>query len=230
MENCSFTKNSCYKSFMTNNMTDFLFSLYFQTYVVVFLLILLTFKSVGARAVRKSCGKYLADRISDLCKARGGYSQLTSADSEQRSHRRTKRGIVEECCRQSCTDTILMQYCMEQVEQPEEVVMSNEESKSTTPPTTARTVEQLVSGLDPPKTSSILLMTVSFSFLSHLRRDFHSMLCRWSLELCDRNSTELMPNTWVADENSTTVLTRCVKKLSDCDIQNMENAPNELNH
>ncbi|XP_062701784.1 bombyxin B-1 homolog isoform X1 [Aedes albopictus] len=120
------------------------------TYVVVFLLILLTFKSVGARAVRKSCGKYLADRISDLCKARGGYSQLTSADSEQRSHRRIKRGIVEECCHQqcceyslSCTDTILMQYCMEQVEQPEEVVMSNEESKSTTPPTTARTVEQL---------------------------------------------------------------------------------------
>lgn len=113
------------------------------TYIVVFLLILLTFKSVEARAVRKSCGKYLADRISDLCKARGGYSQLTSGDSEQRSHRRVKRGVVEECCRQSCTDTILMQYCMEQVEQPEDVAMSREESKPTTPPTTARTVEQL---------------------------------------------------------------------------------------
>ncbi|EAT44034.1 AAEL004547-PB [Aedes aegypti] len=113
------------------------------TYVVVFLLILLIPKTVDARAVRKSCGKYLADRISDLCKARGGYSQLTSVESERRSHRRSKRGIVEECCHQSCTDTILMQYCMEQVEQPEDVMASNEESKSTTPAATERSVNQL---------------------------------------------------------------------------------------
>lgn len=123
----------------------FLLPLYLQTYVVVFLLILLIPKTVDARAVRKSCGKYLADRISDLCKARGGYSQLTSVESERRSHRRSKRGIVEECCHQSCTDTILMQYCMEQVEQPEDVMASNEESKSTTPAATERSVNQLVS-------------------------------------------------------------------------------------
>ncbi|XP_053697684.1 insulin-like growth factor I [Sabethes cyaneus] len=68
---------------------------------------------VHGRAVRRSCGKYLADRISDICKVRGGYTQLSSSFIQHQSHRRKKRGVVEECCKRSCTDDTLIQYCME---------------------------------------------------------------------------------------------------------------------
>ncbi|KAL1373536.1 hypothetical protein pipiens_018607 [Culex pipiens pipiens] len=83
-------------------------------------IVLLMTHHAHARAVRRSCGKYLADRIYDICKARGGYSQLSAAPSTttttrapELSHRRVRRGVVEECCRQSCTDATLIQYCME---------------------------------------------------------------------------------------------------------------------
>lgn len=79
---------------------------------------------VHARAVRRSCGKYLADRIYDICKARGGYSQLNLAPTTRTpefNHRRVKRGVVEECCRQSCTDSALIQYCANNVESAESV-------------------------------------------------------------------------------------------------------------
>lgn len=71
---------------------------------------------VHTRAVRRSCGKYLADRIYEICKARGGYNQLNVAPTTEApkfSHRRVKRGVVEECCRKSCTDLQLQIYCME---------------------------------------------------------------------------------------------------------------------
>ncbi|XP_062539457.1 bombyxin B-2 homolog [Armigeres subalbatus] len=112
------------------------------TFIVLLFLTMLLITNVSARAVRRSCGKYLADRISDLCKVRGGYSQLGSVDGGMQPYRRRKRGIVDECCKQSCTDAALMQYCMEQVEEPEEVVTSNEESKPTTPATTEKIVKQ----------------------------------------------------------------------------------------
>lgn len=141
------------------------------TFLVVFVLIILTNMNVSARAVRKSCGKYFADRISDLCKARGGYSQLGSVDSEQQSHHRTKRGIVEECCHQSCTDTVLMQYCMEQVEEPEDVVF-NEDSKSTTPATTKKPVKQL------PYTTRFPFNTVPMEF-GTLRPEFNKINAKY---------------------------------------------------
>lgn len=109
---------------------------------VVFFIVVL-YSDVNARALRRSCGKYLADRISDLCKARGGYNQLSSSDSAALSHHRSKRGVVDECCKQSCTDTTLMQYCMEQVEEPAVEVVSKRESKSTTLAPTEKSVEQV---------------------------------------------------------------------------------------
>lgn len=82
----------------------------------LFVTIVLLSHHVHARAVRRSCGKYLANRIYEICKARGGYSQLNvtpTTRTPEFSHRRVKRGVVEECCRQSCTDSTLIQYCME---------------------------------------------------------------------------------------------------------------------
>lgn len=111
-------------------------------FMTVVLLIVLSSSNIYARVLRRSCGKYLADRISDLCNARGGYNQLSSTDSLLQTHHRAKRGVVEECCKQSCTDTTLIQYCMEQAEEPEVVVISNEESKFTTPTPMKKSLEQ----------------------------------------------------------------------------------------
>lgn len=113
------------------------------TFVTIVLLIMLSKSNVNARALRRSCGKYLADRISDLCKVRGGYNQLSFTDSAQQIHHRAKRGVVEECCKQTCTDTTLIQYCMEQAEEPEVEVISNKESKATTPAPTKKSLEQI---------------------------------------------------------------------------------------
>lgn len=110
--------------------------------MTVAVLIVLSSSNVNARALRRSCGKYLADRISDLCKVRGGYNQLSSTDRIHQPHSRAKRGVVEECCKQSCTDTTLIQYCMEQAEEPDVVVISNEEIKVTTPAPTEKSLEQ----------------------------------------------------------------------------------------
>ncbi|XP_058467984.1 bombyxin B-7-like [Malaya genurostris] len=91
--------------------------------------------NVSGRAVRRSCGKYLADRISDICKVRGGYSQLSSSLNQQSSNHRAKRGIVEECCKRSCTDDTLIQYCMEHssMENSEEPAVINNHNKVTSP-------------------------------------------------------------------------------------------------
>lgn len=106
---------------------------------------------VHTRAVRRSCGKYLADRIYDICKARGGYSQLSvtpTTRAPEFSHRRVKRGVVEECCRQSCTDLQLQIYCMESaVESAESVLFDNgvEQIKSTVSFPTEKSTNQIFS-------------------------------------------------------------------------------------
>ncbi|XP_059617238.1 insulin-like peptide [Phlebotomus argentipes] len=58
--------------------------------------------------VRKSCGSELADRIASVCN--GEYNELYFSDSEP--HTRVRRGIVDECCKNSCSDSKLKsQYC-----------------------------------------------------------------------------------------------------------------------
>lgn len=102
-------------------MNTFLNKIFYLLQELIVTIVFLMTHHVHARAVRRSCGKYLADRIYDICKARGGYSQLSAAPSTtttttrapELSHRRVRRGVVEECCRQSCTDATLIQYCME---------------------------------------------------------------------------------------------------------------------
>lgn len=128
--------------------------------------------NVNSRAVRKSCGKYLADRISDICKVRGGYTQLGFVDSGTPFHHRRKRGIVEECCKQSCTDAALMQYCMEQVEEPEEVVTSMEEGKPAIPATTEKVVKQ------PLFTTKFPFNTLPMEF-GTVRPEFHRINAKY---------------------------------------------------
>lgn len=110
------------------------------TFITVVLLIMLSCSNVNARAFRRSCGKYLADRISDLCKARGGYNHPSSRHDVLQTHHRVKRGVVDECCKQSCTDATLIQYCMNQAEEPEVVI--NFDVESTTQAPTEKSVEQ----------------------------------------------------------------------------------------
>lgn len=120
----------------------------------LFVTIVLLSHHVHARAVRRSCGKYLADRIYDICKARGGYSQLSAVAPTTRapefSHRRVRRGVVEECCRQSCTDSTLIQYCMESssaVESAESVQFNDgaEQTKPTVSFPTEKSINQIFS-------------------------------------------------------------------------------------
>lgn len=122
------------------------------TIILTVVLYIMSSYQVHTRAVRRSCGKYLADRISDICKARGGYSQLNEATStrapELSSHRRVRRGVVEECCRQSCTDTTLIQYCMEQsaVESAESMIHSDgaEPNNPAVPVPTEKSVDKQI--------------------------------------------------------------------------------------
>ncbi|XP_055524366.1 bombyxin B-7-like isoform X2 [Wyeomyia smithii] len=124
---------------------------------------------VCARAVRRSCGKYLADRISDICKARGGYTQLSTSLIQHQSHRRNKRGVVEECCKRSCTDDTLIQYCMElssAEEQTEQVSILNV-PKITTPYSTEYLVSQVqYTTKFPIKTIPIEVGTVRPEFIN----------------------------------------------------------------
>lgn len=103
--------------------------------VLLFVMFTTLCQNVSARAYRKSCGKYLANRISELCKARGGYPQLTvTTTADERNPRRTKRGIVEECCNVSCTDAALAEYCMDSgsIEDPSDSNFKQHESRLTT--------------------------------------------------------------------------------------------------
>jgi hypothetical protein len=57
--------------------------------------------------LRKSCGKELNARIFFVCSRRGGFA----AFDEPITHRRQKRGIVDECCHKPCSDADLTSYC-----------------------------------------------------------------------------------------------------------------------
>jgi Insulin/IGF/Relaxin family len=78
------------------------------------LLAMLTIPSIFAlpyrhQRLRKSCGKELNNRIFYICSKYGGFATLD--DSLSTSHRRQKRGIVDECCKRACIDWDLRQYC-----------------------------------------------------------------------------------------------------------------------
>ncbi|XP_055615295.1 insulin-like growth factor I [Toxorhynchites rutilus septentrionalis] len=116
-------------------------------HLIMAILIISLIYSVSGRAIRKSCGKYLADRISDICKARGGYLQLSPSTTQRQSHHRIKRGIVDECCKRSCTDATLTQYCMDNnnvLEEPIEYVQAVETNKSSMETQTEKSVKQML--------------------------------------------------------------------------------------
>lgn len=53
---------------------------------------------------RKSCGRDLVERVEHICQSRGGHMTYTKA-------RRIRRGIVNECCANECTDHHIYAYC-----------------------------------------------------------------------------------------------------------------------
>lgn len=133
--------------------------------LIVTVLLLMTHHA-HARAVRRSCGKYLADRIYDICKARGGYmahgggyvatsTTTTTTRAPELSHRRVRRGVVEECCRQSCTDATLIQYCMESAVESAESGQFNgpEQNKPAIPVSTEKSINQIFSTKFPMRNS-----------------------------------------------------------------------------
>ncbi|XP_055712155.1 insulin-like growth factor II isoform X2 [Phlebotomus papatasi] len=75
----------------------------------ILLMILLTIMVQESEGrARKSCGSDLADRIATVCN--GEYNELYWSDSD--SHTRVRRGIVDECCKNRCSDSRLRsQYC-----------------------------------------------------------------------------------------------------------------------
>lgn len=164
-----------------------------------------------ARAVRRSCGKYLADRIYDICKARGGYSQLSAAPSTttttrapELSHRRVRRGVVEECCRQSCTDATLIQYCMESaVESAENAQFGGglDPNKSAMPSPTERSTNTVIV----TKWCMFVHLTyglICFRFSRPSSRSGTPFRSRWAPS--GQSSTTLMQNMSSIDGNSTT--------------------------
>lgn len=54
--------------------------------------------------VRKSCGRDLVERVDRICRSRGGIMTYTRA-------RRSRRGIVNECCMNKCADHHIYAYC-----------------------------------------------------------------------------------------------------------------------
>uniref|UniRef100_A0A1B6D148 Insulin-like domain-containing protein n=1 Tax=Clastoptera arizonana TaxID=38151 RepID=A0A1B6D148_9HEMI len=60
---------------------------------------------------KQACGDQLADIMSLVCSGRG----YNVAFRPTEGLRRTRRGIVEECCRKSCTTAVLELYCSPEV-------------------------------------------------------------------------------------------------------------------
>lgn len=54
--------------------------------------------------LRKSCGRDLVERVDRICQNRGGHLTITKA-------RRSRRGIVDECCMKKCSDHHIYPYC-----------------------------------------------------------------------------------------------------------------------
>lgn len=76
-------------------------------------------------AARKSCGRDLVVRVDRICQSRGGLRTYTRA-------RRVRRGIVEECCANKCSDYHIYAYCSK----------SHESDSSYESPTPIEVIEQ----------------------------------------------------------------------------------------
>lgn len=61
-------------------------------------------KKIPIGGPRKSCGRDLVARVDRICQSRGGHMTYTRA-------RRVRRGIVEECCANKCSDHHIYAYC-----------------------------------------------------------------------------------------------------------------------
>lgn len=79
------------------------------SYLIIFIIIIyLQFQLTianGSQIPRHSCGPNLDKRVQDLCKSRGGSNQM-------KPHRRRRRNIVNECCKQICSDSQVHKYCL----------------------------------------------------------------------------------------------------------------------
>lgn len=62
-------------------------------------------KKIPIGGPRKSCGRDLVARVDRICQSRGGHMTYTGRA------RRVKRGIVEECCANKCSDHHIYAYC-----------------------------------------------------------------------------------------------------------------------
>lgn len=58
----------------------------------------------GGFGAKKSCGRDLVARVERICQSRGGHMTYTRV-------RRVRRGIVNECCMNKCTDHHIHGYC-----------------------------------------------------------------------------------------------------------------------
>lgn len=63
-------------------------------------------KKIPIGGLRKSCGRDLVARVERICQSRGGHMTYTSHRA-----RRIRRGIVEECCANKCSDHHIYAYC-----------------------------------------------------------------------------------------------------------------------
>lgn len=84
--------------------------------------------------LRKSCGRDLVERIDQICQSRGGHMTITKA-------RRSRRGIVNECCMKKCSDQHIYPYCSnnmhasepDELETPDILTMDLEAAESRAP-------------------------------------------------------------------------------------------------
>ncbi|XP_037920074.1 uncharacterized protein LOC119657300 [Hermetia illucens] len=58
-------------------------------------------------ALKRSCGSLLTSRLYKVCQDLGGYNVFR----DDGHPRRQRRSIVEECCRNACSDKDVSQYC-----------------------------------------------------------------------------------------------------------------------
>nr|P33721.1 RecName: Full=Bombyxin B-1 homolog; Contains: RecName: Full=Bombyxin B-1 homolog B chain; Contains: RecName: Full=Bombyxin B-1 homolog A chain; Flags: Precursor [Samia cynthia]BAA03020.1 Samia bombyxin homolog B-1 [Samia ricini] len=85
---------------------------------VVIVLCMVAASSAG-RGARRYCGRVLADTLAYLCpemeevEKRSGaqYARYGWQSPESREGARGKRGVVDECCYNSCTLDVLLSYC-----------------------------------------------------------------------------------------------------------------------
>lgn len=88
----------------------------FSSYIAIIIILLLAASFVISQPLRdedllrRSCGNELAERINRICQLRGGHK--TYSNTQAGTNIRVRRGIVDECCTEKCTDDHVAAYCV----------------------------------------------------------------------------------------------------------------------